>query len=342
MDSFEWAGGKIIHSTDFKTAEISRDKRVVVVGYGKSAHDIAKVASDTAKSTHLVFRDAKWKLPHYIKGINAKYLLLNRLGEAIIKPVEMQNRIDRFVHKIGMAKKMLSFMENYITKVQKLEQFGLVPELSIKDGAFGEISLETVGFFDKVERGEIVPKRGEIASFDGKKIRLSTGEEIECDLLVFAVGFKQTIPFLPEKYMDKLLDKNGNYILYHHILPPGIPNLAFVGYNSSLQTSFTSEFAALWTCEYLKGRVPRPTEEQIIKEGTDFLKWRSQFRFNSASRGLSTMPGTIHHIDILLKDMNASLPFYSMIPDWLVLTHPGRYKKVRKKVIARNRAEASV
>ncbi|MGE5108079.1 MAG: flavin-containing monooxygenase [Sphingobacteriales bacterium] len=339
MDSFVNAGGEILHSTKFHSAETSRNKRIIVVGFSKSANDVAAAVSETAKSTHIVFRDTKWKIPRYVKGINSKYLLLNRLGESFIKPADQHNKVDRFVHKIGLAKKMLAFMEKYIIKKQMLNELGLVPSSSIKEQAFGEINLETEHFFEKVKKGEIIAKQGEIISFQGKQVTLSSGVQIECDLIVFATGFRQTIPFLPDNYMEKFTDKQGNYLLYHHILPAGVPSLAFVGYNSSIQCPISSEFGSLWVCEYLKGRIDKPTEAEILKEGTEFIKWRSQFRPNGASRGLSTMPGTIHHVDMLLKDMNAPLPFLSLIPDWLVLSTPSRYKKLREKVIQRNNSE---
>jgi len=220
--------------------------------------------------------------------------------------------------------------------MQNLDELGLVPTCGIIDQAFGEITLETQGFFQKVREGKIKVTQAEIASFAGKTLILTNGEKLECDLIVFATGFKQTIPFLPDCYLENLLDKQGNYLLYHHILPAGIPALAFVGYNSSIQTTISSEFAALWVCEYLKGRIGRPTDAEIIQEGTDFIKWRSQYRHNAISRGLSTMPGTIHHVDLLLRDMKAPLPFFSLIPDWLVTINPGRYKKIRDKIIQRN------
>ncbi len=334
MDSFVNAGGKILHSTQFHSTETSRDKRIVVVGYGKSSSDLVTAASETAKSAHLVFREAKWKMPHYVKGVNAKYLFLNRLGEAIIKP-DQHNKLERFVHKLGLPKKMLLFTQKYIRKQQMLDELGLVPSFEIKD-QFGEITLVTRQFFDKVKKGEIITKQGEIASIRDKQVTLTSGEQIECDLIIFATGFRQTMPFMPDHLTEKFTDQDGNYILYHHILPAGVPALAFVGYNSSLFCATSSEFAALWVCEYLKGRIARPTEAQIIKEGTEFIRWRSQFRQNSALRGLSVMPGTIQHVDRLLKEMNAPLPFLSLIPDWLVIINPARYKKLRRKVIQRN------
>ncbi|HLA52180.1 MAG TPA: NAD(P)-binding domain-containing protein [Flavitalea sp.] len=336
MDTFISAGGEVLHSTGLKNTEMARDKRMIVVGYSKSAHDVVTAAEETARSAHLVFREAKWKIPPFVKGINVKYIILSRLGEAVIKP-DKHNRMERFVHKVGLAKRMLSSIQKEIRRAQKLDELGLVPSCGIIDQAFGEITLETQGFFQKVREGKIKVTQAEIASFDGKSVTLTNGEKLDCDLIIFATGFRQTIPFLPDYYTDKLLDKQGNYLLYHHILPAGIPALAFVGYNSSIQSTITSEFAALWVCEFLKGRIARPTDAEIIREGTDFIKWRSQYRQNAICRGLSTMPGTIHHVDMLLKDMKAPLPFLSLIPDWLLTINPARYKKVRAKIIKRNR-----
>jgi dimethylaniline monooxygenase (N-oxide forming) len=336
IDSFLDAGGQMLHSTQFHDAETCKNKQLIVVGYGKSAADVVTEASETAKSTHLVFREPKWKIPRFIKGINMKYMILSRLGEALITPADQHNRMDRFVHSIGLPKKMLSFLEKYISKKQMLKELGLLPASGLKEQAFGEITLETPGFFEKIKKGQIITHRGEIVSLNGKQATLSDGKRVPCDMLVFAIGFRQTIPFLSNDFIEKMLDKQGNYILYRHILPPGIPSFAFMGYNTSIQCPISSEFGALWICEYLKGRVKRPTEAEVMKEGTDFIKWRSQYRPNGSSSALSTMPGTIHHVDVLLKDMNTPLPLRSLIPDWLLTINPARYKKLRKKILHKN------
>jgi len=335
MESFIKAGGEILHSSQFHDTEQSKNKRLVVVGYSKSAHDVVTAGSETAASTHLLFREAKWKIPKYIRGINVKYIILSRLGEALIKP-EQHNFMERFIYKIGLAKRMLAGMEKYISKQQKLKESGLHPRASIKDQAFGEVTLETPHFFERVLQGKIITKQTEIVSLRGKQLTLSNGEQLECDLLVFATGFNQIIPFLPNQFLNEFIDAQGNYLLYRHILPVGVPSLAFVGYNTSIQCPISSEFAALWVCEYLKGRIAKPSYEQMKEATAAFIKWRSKFRPNGSSRGLSTMPGTIHHVDMLLKDMKAPLPFLSLIPDWLLTINPGRYKKVRRKIVRRN------
>ncbi|MES2776833.1 MAG: NAD(P)/FAD-dependent oxidoreductase [Bacteroidota bacterium] len=335
MENFIEAGGEVLHSSQFHHTEQSNNKRLVVVGYSKSAHDVVTAGSETAASTHLLFREAKWKVPRYIRGINMKYIILSRFGEALIKP-EQHNFMERFIYKIGLAKAMLTGMEKYISKRQKLRETGLHPTASIKDQAFGEVTLETPDFFERVQQGKIIAKKTEIVSLQGKQLTLANGQQIECDLLVFATGFKQSIPFLPNHFLSEFTDPQGNYLLYRHILPVGVPALAFVGYNTSIQCPISSEFGALWVCEYLKGRIAKPSPAQMKEATTAFIKWRSQFRPNGSSRGLSTMPGTIHHVDLLLKDMNAPLSFFSLLPDWLLTIQPRRYLKLRRKILRRN------
>jgi dimethylaniline monooxygenase (N-oxide forming) len=335
MQGFIDSGGKILHSTQFHSTEISKDKRTVVVGYSKSSGDVVTAAADTAKSTHLVYREAKWKIPRFVNGMNAKYMLLNRLGEAIIKPPDQLNKIERLVHKLGLPKRMLTFMEGYVTKKQKLNELGLRPSCGLKDQAYGEISIEPAGFFEKIEQGKIITKCGEIASFKSKQLTLTTGEQMECDLVIFATGFNQSIPFMPDHFLKQFTDQQDNYILYRHIIPAGVPSLAFVGYNSSLYCSLTSEIAALWVCEYMSGRISKPSQSQIVSDGKEFIQWRSQFRPKGSSRCLNLGPGSIQHVDALLKDMKASLPLFSLVPDWLVTINPARYRKVKEKIIKR-------
>jgi dimethylaniline monooxygenase (N-oxide forming) len=336
VDSFIAAGGQMSHSSQFKSTNTSRDKHAVVVGYSKSANDVAAAISKTATNTVVVYREAKWKVPLAFKGIPLKYVLLNRFGEAMLKPDRL-NRIERFIHRTGLPKKILPAIENYISKKQNLRQLGLLPNISMVEQSFGEIMLETTGFFKQVEKGRITPKQGEISSFNGKQITLTNGEQFHSDLVIFGTGFKQTIPFLPDHLTKDFIDEQGNYILYRHILPAGIPSLAFVGYNSSFFSTLTSEIAALWVCEFLMNRIAKPSATEIIEEGTSFLKWRSGFRTKSSSKGLSTIPGSIQHVDLLMKDMKVSLPFFSLLADWLILTKPSRYKSAKDKVMQRNK-----
>lgn len=335
METFTGSGGRIMHTTDFKSTSDSDKKRTVIVGYNKSATDVAVAASDTAQSTFMITREIKWKIPRFVRGMNAKYIFLNRLGEAIISPFA-GNFPEKIIHKLRLPERMLSGMEKYLSKTQKLHETGLLPDCRLKDLVFAEVSIETPGFFEKVYDKKINIKRAEIASINGSNLILTNGETIEADVIIFGTGFTQSVPFLSEDFQRKLTDSLGHYILYRNILPAGIPSLAFVGYNPSLYTNLTSEMAALWVCEYLRGNIPVPHANDIIQEHKKFINWRMTFRMKGDPRAISVAPWSIKHVDQLLKDMKVSLPLLSLIPDWLIVLEPSRYKKLKQKIMLRS------
>ncbi len=55
--------GRLCAATEFLDAEEARGKQVVVVGYGKSACDVAVAISDAAAGTAVIARQLLWKVP---------------------------------------------------------------------------------------------------------------------------------------------------------------------------------------------------------------------------------------------------------------------------------------
>jgi len=340
LDSFVAAGGEVLHTSQFNSTELAKGKKVAVVGFSKSATDVVVAAAETADKTYMVCREVKWKIPRFIGGLNTKYMLLNRLGEAMIKP-RHHAPVEKLIHKLGIPGKVFARMEKVLIEKQQLQKAGLVPDMGLHDLRFGEISMETDGFYGKVAGGDITLKRGEVQSCDGRNVTLSNGETVELDVLIFGTGFSQSIRFMPDAYKRAFTDEQGNYILHRNILPPAVPRLAFVGYSASLYSNLTSEFSALWLAEYLKGNVNKPADAEIVRQHQEFMHWRGQFRMNGFTKGLTVMPNSLHYVDTLMKDMKAGLPFYSLIPEWLVVTDPSRYKQVKVKIMKRSCAKAA-
>src|SRR5262249_52769173 len=89
-DAFELAGRLILHSTECHDTELVDGKRVVVVGYGKSATDVANAAIGYATGVSLVYRSARWKAPRFLFGaLNMKYAVLIRGAEILFPNAEM-------------------------------------------------------------------------------------------------------------------------------------------------------------------------------------------------------------------------------------------------------------
>ena len=65
QDRFE---GEQLHVHDYKTPDALEGKRVLVLGIGNSATDIAVEASRIADRTFLAMRRGAWILPKYLRG----------------------------------------------------------------------------------------------------------------------------------------------------------------------------------------------------------------------------------------------------------------------------------
>ena len=61
--------GEVLHISQVKTRAPVEGKRVAVVGYGKSATDVAIESAAVASEVHIIFREAHWPVPRNLAGI---------------------------------------------------------------------------------------------------------------------------------------------------------------------------------------------------------------------------------------------------------------------------------
>ena len=86
------------------------------------------------------------------------------------------------------------------------------------------------------------------------------------DIAILAIGFKLGVPFLPEAYRNKLVEPDGQYRLYRVIANPDLPDMGFVGFNSSFCTVLCAEMGANWLVRYCDGQLAnQPTAAEMHK-----------------------------------------------------------------------------
>ncbi|MGQ4597743.1 FAD-dependent oxidoreductase [Nocardia sp. R6R-6] len=333
-DGFRAAGGRLCHSSEFLDLESVRGKSVVVVGYGKSACDIAAAVSDVAAATSVVARRLLWKMPRRLaRVIDYERLMLTRFGEAhfhYLRPGWM----DRFLDGPGESVRISNFdlIQELATKRLRLRELGLVPSGRFERIAESTISLATEGFYEQVANGRIVVHRDTtITELGGgpktaPTVRLSTGQLIQADVVVCATGFHQRVPFLTPYVQRRLTDEHGNFRMHRQILPLEVPNLTFAGYNSSVISTLGAEVAAHWTAALLTGRLHLPPVETLNEQIDARLRWMEERTHGHHAHGTAVIPFSIKNIDEMLADLKFRLPLRTRATQWFRRIKPESYR----------------
>ena len=335
QDAFRAAGGTICHSSEFLKLDDARGKHVVVIGYGKSSCDVAVGLVDAAASMTVVARNLIWKMPKKLGGaLNYKYLFLTRMGEALFPYIHMKG-FEKFLHGAGkpVRNSMLGSVQSLITSQLRLKKLGALPRGAFERIARSTVSLVTDRFFDLVAKGRIVIKRdtaiNELLVEGGRRFAvLKSGERIPADIVICGTGWRQEVPFLAPDLQTRIMDDRGNFRLYRHILPVGIRNLAFNGYNSSFFSPLSAEMGALWIAAHLAGGLTLP-DSQTQTEVTDKrLRWMEDRTEGKHARGTNIIPFSMHQVDELLEDMGLSISGMQRFMEWQLPVKPGRYARV--------------
>ncbi|MFC8827004.1 flavin-containing monooxygenase [Streptomyces sp. NPDC057137] len=342
LDEFTAAGGRLCAGNAFHDAEEARDKHVLVVGYGKSACDVAVPISGTATSTDVIARQLLWKVPRRIGGfLNFKMLLLTRMGEALFRYRRLRG-VERFLHGPGngLRRRMLNSIGSVSARQYGLEKHGLVPKGRMEQIIQGAIGLGTEGFFEAVDAGAITVRRDRtitrlFAEAGRPFAELGDGTTLPADLVVCATGFTQGVPFLADEVRDQLLDEHGNFMLYRQILPLDVPGLYFNGYNSSLFSPLNAEMAALWIAADLGGVLPLPEPAARRQAVVDQIAFMDEATNRHHCRGTKIIPFSMHNADEVLDDLGLNINPLVRAVHWLNPINPAAYRRVTPALMAR-------
>jgi len=124
---------------------------------------------------------------------------------------------------------------------------------------------------------------------------------------VLAIGYKLGVPFLPDAYQAKLVDSDGQYRLYRLIANPDLPELGFVGFNSSFCTVLCADLAANWLVRYADGQLANQPTAQQMHDNIEMMLHFKRVERPAAGvyGGLCVAPYHYRHFDELMADIGA-------------------------------------
>ncbi|NRA87970.1 MAG: NAD(P)/FAD-dependent oxidoreductase [Rhizobiales bacterium] len=338
QDAFIKAGGQVMHSSEYKDPNILTDKHVTVLGFSKSATDIAvNAVKANAKSVNLVYRKSVWRIPYFIGGlINFKNILYIRKQENMFQAWGL-TKWDKFKYAIATPFIWANWrgLESLLTIQLKLNKTGLRPTTKIEDDINCSVPIVTPGFFDLVAKGNINTVQGTYQSYQTDQISLTGGEKLPTDISILAVGYKLGIPYLPQEYRDKLIEHDGQYRLHRIIANPDLPDMGFIGFNSSFCTVLAAEMGANWLVRYADGMLANQPSNQEMTDNIEMnLDWRRTKRpAAKVYGGLCSAPFHFKHFDELLDDMGAKIRKRNVIAENMAPPNADAYGRYLKSTV---------
>lgn len=228
--------GRQLHAHDYRTAEVFRGERVLVVGMGNSAMDIAVDASYTAESVLLSARHGVHIIPKYLYGRPA-----DATGGAI---AFLPWRIRQVVAQAVLT-----------TAIGGIQRYGLPRP---RGGLFQSHPTISDGIFSRLTHGAILP-RGGIDRFDGDTVVFADGRRAVIDTVVWATGYRVAIPFLSSRWLGADVESMP---LYRHVFHLDDPTLVFIGLMQSTGAALPIvEAQAELAADYLTGGSALPSRE---------------------------------------------------------------------------------
>lgn len=307
QDTFVKQGGTVMHSSEYTDPSIVKGKRVVVLGGSKSATDIVvNAAQNGAASVTMVYRENVWRVPYFVGGINFKRLLFMRAQEQQFNSWG-RNGFQKTIAAITKPLVWANFrgLETLLKLQLGLKKWNMVPDNPIEKDVSCSLPIVTPGLFESFKDGSAKPIQGTFKEYAGDKIVLSTGDRIGCDIAILAVGWNLGVPYLAQEAQDKLIENDGQYRVYRLAVNPDLPNMGFVGFNSSFCTVLSAEMIANWLVRYADGQLKNQPNEQQMRVNIDMmLNWRRKQRpAAQVYGGLCSAPFHFKHFDELVADM---------------------------------------
>jgi dimethylaniline monooxygenase (N-oxide forming) len=234
--------GEQLHAHYYRTSDVLEGRRVLVVGIGNSACDIAVESSRVARETYLTMRRGAHIIPKYVFGVPTDHLTDSPLARG---PLRLQQVSMAAIVRLSAG---------------KVTDYGLpAPDHKILH-AHPTVSEDLL---NRLGHGDITV-RPHIDRFEGSKVFFTDGSAVEVDVVVYCTGYKVTFPFLHERVVPT---RDNKVDLFHRVVPPDHPGLYFLGLIQPLGAIMPlAEAQAEWVADLVSGRGALPSYDEMRRQ----------------------------------------------------------------------------
>jgi len=230
-----------MHSHSFRDNSGFAGRRVLVVGMGNSAMDIAVESSWVAERTLLSSRSGSRIVPKYLFGRTADTITSPFIARVV--PWQVRQPLSHLLLRVAVG---------------PVESYGLGRPTR---GLLEDHPTISDTILTRITHGEVVPKPG-IAELAGDGVRFGDGSVERVDVIVWCTGYQVTLPFFEPGLLDAPPDQ---MLLYKRVFHPELDSLFFVGLVQSTGSAIPIvEQQGRLVAAHLAGRyaLPEPAEQR--------------------------------------------------------------------------------
>jgi dimethylaniline monooxygenase (N-oxide forming) len=235
--------GEQLHAHHYREPDVLPGKRVLVLGLGNSAVDIAVESSRIADKTFLAMRRGAYVLPKYINGKP-----IDETSNPVVSALPIA--VQRFFANRALG----------IAAAADMTAYGLPkPDHKLFE-AHPTVSSELL---PRLGHGDILVKPNIDRFLGDRTVRFTDGSEEEIDLVVYCTGYKMTFPFFnPEVFAAP----DNRLPLYRRVVSIEQPGLFFVGFIQPLGPIMPLAEAQMeWVADLVGGRAALPPAAAMQK-----------------------------------------------------------------------------
>ena len=260
--------GDYLHSHQYKKASPFADKKVLVIGGGNSACDVAVETARITEKTAISWRRGYYLVPKFMFGLTPDIFALR------------SRWLPRFL-RLFFMKSMLELFQG------KNESIGLP---KVTNHILATHPTVNSDLYNAVRHGKVKPKC-DVEKFDGKTVYFKDGSHEEFDAVIACTGYKIKHSFFDKNFINF---EDGPVNLLHKMLPADIKNLYFIGLFQPLGCIWPgAELQSKLAAQHLKGKwKPKGLLKDLIQQELD----------NPDVKQVKTARHTITVDDFLFRD----------------------------------------